>query len=192
MIKGYTIMAEGKKTSRIGVIVFAVLSIIIIAIAQLSHGNNATGFVPQYFMIYGAPILMIVAGILRSYMLFITSVIYYTLHQVISLVLLSMKEGAYTSFDGFETFTEYALCFLAGAVVWQTLLFMFGHADNVAITHTVLLFTTLTLILTFMPYIINLFLEGLYITDSYNVFCLGLSFLSFVNGIEKAPKPEEE
>jgi hypothetical protein len=189
-MQGYSVMGEGKHRSRIGAIVFAALSILIIAAAQLMHGNNATGFVPQYYMIYGAPIMMIFAGIFRSYLLFLVSVIYYSLHQMLSLVLLSLKEGAYTSFDGFETFTEYALFFLGAAVVWQTTLFLFGHADHVAITHTVLLFTSLTMILTFMPYMINLFLEGLYITDSYNVFCLGLSYLSFVNGIEKKQQPE--
>ena len=187
----YSIMGEGKGRSRIGVIVFAALSILIIALAQLTHGNNATGFVPQYFLIYGAPIMMIFAGIFRSYLLFFTSVIYYCLHQLLSLVVLSMQEGAYTSFDGFETFSEYALFFLGAAVAWQTTLFIFGHADNVAITHTVLLFTTLTMILTFLPYMVNLFLEGLYITDSYNVFCLGLSFLSFAHSIEKRPQEEE-
>lgn len=189
-MQGYFVMGEGKHRSRIGVIIFAALSIIIIAAAQLMRGGNATSFVPQQFMIYGAPIMMIFAGIFRSYLLFFVSVIYYSLHQLLSLILLSMKEGAYTSFDGFETFTEYALFFLGAAVVWQTTLFLFGHADNVAITHTVLLFTSLTMILTFMPYMINLFLEGLYITDSYNVFCLGLSYLSFVNGIEKKSQPE--
>lgn len=188
-MKDYTIMGKEKQRSRIGTIVFAALSILIIAAAQLLHGNNATGFVPQYFLIYGAPLMMIFAGIFRSYFLFFVSVVYYSLHQLLSLILLSLQEGAYTSFDGFETFTEYALFFLGAAVVWQTTLFIVGHADHVAITHTILLFTSLTMILTFMPYIINLFLEGLYITDSYNVFCLGLSYLSFVNGIEKEPQP---
>lgn len=190
-MQNYTVMGAGKQRSRIGVIIFAALSIIIIAVAQLLHGNNVTGFVPQYFMIYGAPVMMIFAAVFRSYLLFFVSVLYYSLHQLLSLIMLSMKEGAYTSFDGFETFTEYALFFLGAAVVWQTTLFIFGHADHVAITHTVLLFTSLTMILTFMPYMINLFLDGLYISDSYNVFCLGLSYLSFVNGIDKKPQPEE-
>ncbi|MBO5274992.1 MAG: hypothetical protein J6I45_10305, partial [Clostridia bacterium] len=135
-MQDYSVMGDGKQRSRIGVIVFAALSIIIIAGAQLMHGNNATGFVPQYFLIYGAPIMMIFAGIFRSYLLFFVSVVYYSLHQLLSIVLVSMKEGAYTSFDGFETFTEYALFFLGAAVVWQTTLFILGHADHVAITHT--------------------------------------------------------
>lgn len=188
MIKGYTIMADKRQRSRISTIFFALLSIVIIAAAQLLHGNNATGFAPQYVLVYGSAILMILAGIFRSYLFFLVATVYYTMHQLLSVVLISLQEGAYTSFDGFETFTEYALFFLGGAVVWQVVLFAFGHADHVAITHTVLLFTSLTLILTFLPYITSLFLEGLYITDSYNVFCLGLSFLAFVHGVEKKPE----
>ncbi len=187
MTKNYTILGEGKRSSRIGVMVFAALTLLVVAVAQLRNGNNATGFAPQYILIYGPGILMLLAGALRSYLFFLIASLYYTLHQLLSVVLISLREGAYTSFDGFETFTEYALFFLGGIVSWQAMLFLLGHADHVAITHTVLLFTVLTLILTFLPYIIDLFVKELYITDSYNVFCLGLSFLSFVTGIERKP-----
>ena len=83
MINGYTVMSEGKRSSRISTILFAVLSLLIIAVAQFLHKSNATGFVPQYVLIYGPALLMILAGAFRSYLLFLIATIYYTLHQLL-------------------------------------------------------------------------------------------------------------
>ena len=189
MHHGYTVMCA-KKSSRINGIVFAVLALIIIGTAQFFYARGGGALAPDFYLAYAPGIAIILAVCLRSYLVYLLAIGFYTAHQIIGILLLSFKAGAYTSFELFETATEYILFALAGCLLWQAILFWLGHADIVALTHTTMIFVVFSLLLTFLPYIIRVFHLNLYITDSYNVVCLGFSFLAFAHGIEKAPDAE--
>ena len=131
-------------------------------------------------------VAMILAAAFRSYLLYFLGVASYTLHQFLNLLFRSLREGSYSGYELFDTVVEYILLVLAGCLLWQLILFTFGHADIVALTHTSMLFVTLTLLLTFLPFMIRVFRVDLYVTDAYHVVCLGLSYLSFCTGMEKS------
>ena len=190
MIRGYTVM-QGKKSSRINTVLFAVLAIFIVAVAQFAHTASGGETRPEFFFAYAPAIAMIFAAIFRSYLIYFVASLFYTAHQFISIMLLSMQAGAYTGFELFETVTEYILFAVAACLLWQVILFWAGHADIVAVTHTTMVFVIAALLLTFLPYIIRAFSVDIYITDSYNVVALGFSFLAFAHGIEKKPEKEE-
>ena len=191
MLNRYSIMRE-KKSSRINTVIFAVLAIVIIAGAQFFQVMGGGEGRPEFILAYAPAIAMLFAAAFRSYLVYLVGVVFYTVHQFISVVLLSMQAGAYTSFELFETVTEYVLFALGACLLWQAILFLAGHANIVALTHTTMVFVVFSLLLTFLPYIIRVFSVDVYITDSYNVVALGFSFLGFAHGIEELPKKEAE
>lgn len=191
MIRHYTVM-QGKRASRINTVVFAVLAILIVAVAQFFYTASEGEMRPEFFFAYAPAIAMVFAAAFRSYLVYFLGILFYTLHQFVSILLLSMRTGAYTGFELFETVTEYILFAVAGCLLWQVILFWMGHADIVALTHTTMVFVIAALLLTFLPYIIQAFSVEIYITDSYNVVALGISFLAFAHGIEKKPTEEEK
>lgn len=191
MIREYTVM-QGKKSSRINTVLFAVLAMIIVAVAQFVHTANGGEARPEFFFAYAPAIAMVFSAIFRSYLIYFLAALFYAVHQFVSILLLSMKSGAYTSFEMFETVTEYILFAVAACLLWQIILFWAGHADIVAVTHTTMVFVIVALLLTFLPYIVRAFSVDIYITDSYNVVALGFSFLAFAHGIEKKPTEEEK
>ena len=66
--------------------------------------------------------------------------------------------------------------------------FFLGHADHVALTHTSLLFSVMTATMIFFPYMVHLFLEDLYVIDTWDSLLLSCSFLAFAHGIERKKK----
>ena len=190
MIRGYTVM-RGKKASRINTVVFAALAIVVVAVAQFVHTATGGEVRPEFFFAYAPAIAMIFAAIFRSYLMYFLAALFYTAHQFISILFLSMQSGTYTGFELFETVTEYILFAVAACLLWQVILFWAGHANIVAVTHTTMVFVIAALLLTFLPYIIHAFSVDIYITDSYNVVALGISFIAFAHGIEKKSEEEE-
>lgn len=177
---------KNKRKARISALLFAFLSIVIIAIAQLIRTANGEATGPVFLLAYAPAFAMILAAAFRSYLLYFLGVAFYTLHQFLNLLFRSLREGSYSGYELFDTVVEYILLVLAGCLLWQLILFTFGHADIVALTHTSMLFVTLTLLLTFLPFMIRVFRVDLYVTDAYHVVCLGLSYLSFCTGMEKS------
>jgi len=190
MRKDYTVMC-GKKSSRINTVIFAALAIVIIAGAQFFQVMGGGEGRPEFIFAYAPAIAMLFAAAFRSYLIYLIGVVFYTVHQFISILLLSMQAGAYTGFELFETVTEYILFALGACLLWQAILFLAGQANHVALTHTTMVFVVFSLLLTFLPYIIRVFSVDVYITDSYNVVALGFSFLGFAHGIEKKQSEEE-
>lgn len=183
----YMILGNGKRNYRICVLLFAAFSLVTVIAVQIVHAVNGTPSETHRFLLYGAELLMLLAGIFRSYFFFLAATVYCTLRQVVALVLIAMREGAFTSPVAFDAMTTLALLFLSASLAWQTILFFFGHADNVALTHTSLIFVILSLVLTFLPYMMLLFMQNPPVAESYNVVFLALSFLAFSGGIEKKP-----
>lgn len=191
MIRDYTVM-RGKRSSRINTIVFALLAMFAVALAQFFYAKQGGALRPEFFFAYAPAIAMVLAALFRSYLIYFLGTLFYVLHQFIGIVLLSMESGAYTSFELFETVTEYILFAVAACLLWQVILFWGGNANIVALTHTTMVFVIAALLLTFLPYIISAFSVDVYITDSYNVVALGISFLAFAHGIEKKPAEEKK
>lgn len=191
-MNGYTILTE-KPHARWGSVICAVLAFLYIAVMQfLEVRSGAASFSTHFLFAYVPAILMILAGLMRSYLLFLLANVYYTLRLVVLVILDSMKEGAYTTFDVLDMLIMFALLALAGALCWQVLLFFAGHADHVALTHTSLLFVILCAVMLFSPALIHTFLEDMYVIDTWDALLLGASFLSFAAGIKKKPTADEK
>lgn len=191
MVKGYIILSN-KRHARTGTVLFALLSFLVIAVAQIWHAHTGGEYHLGYLFIYAPSLLMLASVALRSYLFFLLATCYYCVHQLVNIVLLSMKEGAYSSLELFETFNEYALFFLGCALAWQAILFYMGHADNVALTHTSMLFVFAGLMLAFLPLYLQIFRAELAVTETVSVMCLGLSFVAFCTGIERIPEMQIE
>lgn len=191
MLREYTVL-KGKNSTRVIMALFAVAAIFIIAWEQF-HGTGFEDIVwrPHYIFTYAPAIALIIASIFRSYILYAISVGLFILHQIIAIVFLSYRDGAYTSFYLFETITEYALLAIGVALFLQVVLFFFGRADIVALTHTTMVFVIITMLLTFLPQILQTFNLKLFIPDTLHAICLGMSFLAFTRGIEKAEEQVE-
>ncbi len=190
-MNGYTILTE-KPHARWGTVICAALAFLYIAVMQFLEVRDGSEFSTHFLFAYVPSILMILAGALRSYLLFLLANVYYTLRLLILVILDSMKEGAYTTFDVLDMLILFALLALAGALCWQVLLFFAGHADHVALTHTSLLFVILSAVLVFTPALIHTFLEDMYVIDTWDALLLGASFLSFAAGIKKKPTADRE
>lgn len=188
----YLILPKNLNASRISSLSFAALTLLFVVAVQIMVALGDGTPSPDLPFLYGPAVLMILAAALRSYFFFLLANIYYTLRMAVQVVLSSMREGAYTSYEIFDMLVLFILLGLSASLTWQVILFYTGHADNVALTHTSLICVIFSFIFIFFPYIIHLFLEDQPVTETWDALLLSLSFLSFSHGIEKLPTEKEE
>ena len=179
---------KGHPASRWMTVVFAALCILYLAAVGFVEMRANMPNAWRYVTVYVAPVLMILAGILRAYIFYLLSAVAATLHYFLVVLLSSFREGSYTTFDLIDMLVIFTLLAISAALAWQTILFFLGHADNVALTHTSLLFAVLTATMIFFPYMVHLFLEDLYVIDTWDSLLLSCSFLAFAHGIERKKK----
>lgn len=191
MVPGYSVL-QGRRRSRISVFLFSALALLLAIGLQWRRAMAGEGFRIDDLFVYTPVLFLLLAAGLRTYLFYLLSAFFCIVHQLLYIVAASLEEGAYTSLSAFDTFSEYALLFLTIALFWQILLFYTGHADLAALTNTTLLCVIISLLLTFLPYIVNTLSGTLYMTDSYLVTCLSLGYLSFANGIVRLPGQEGE
>lgn len=189
----YTIL-KGHAASRWMTVAFSALCILYLAAIGIVEMQTNTPNDWRYVTVYVAPILLILAAILRAYLFYLLSAVATTVHYLLVVLLSSFREGSYTTFDLIDMLVIFTLLAISAALAWQTILFFLGHADNVALTHTSLLFAVLTATMIFFPYMVHLFLEDLYVIDTWDSLLLACSFLAFSHGIErkKPTAPTEE
>lgn len=192
----YTVL-RGHAASRWMTVAFAALCLIYLgAIAVVEAGRGVINDW-RYITIYLAPVLLILAAILRAYIFYLLAAVATTVHYFVVVILSSFREGSYTTFDLIDMLVIFTLLAISAALAWQAILFFLGHADNVALTHTSLLFAVLTATMIFFPYMVHLFLDDLYVIDTWDSLLLACAFLAFSHGIERkktveAPEKIEE
>ncbi len=186
----YTIL-KSHPASRWMTVAFAALCILYLTVIGIVEMQANTPNAWRYVTVYLPPVLLILAGILRAYIFYLLAAVGATVHYFLVVLLCSFREGSYTTFDLIDMLVIFTLLAISAALAWQTILFFLGHADNVALTHTSLLFAVLTATMIFFPYMVHLFLEDLYVIDTWDSLLLACSFLAFSHGIERK-KPQEK
>lgn len=188
----YTIL-KGHPASRWMTVIFAALCLVYLSAIAIVEAGQGLVNDWRYITVYLPPVLLILAGVLRAYIFYLLAAVGATVHYFLVVLLSSFREGSYTTFDLIDMLVIFTLLAISAALAWQTILFFLGHADNVALTHTSLLFAVLTATMIFFPYMVHLFLEDLYVIDTWDSLLLACSFLAFSHGIErKKPVPTAE
>ncbi len=186
----YTIL-KGHPASRWMTVAFAALCILYLGIIHIVELQANTPNAWRYITVYIAPVLLMLAGILRAYIFYLLAAVATTLHYFLVVLLSSFREGTYTTFDLIALLVIFTLLAISAALAWQAILFFLGHADHVALTHTSLLFAVLTATMIFFPYMVHLFLNDLYVIDTWDSLLLACSFLAFSHGIERKKTPDD-
>ena len=188
---GYT-MLKGHPASRWMTVAFAALCLVYLGAIAIVEATQGVVNDWRYITIYLAPVLLILAAVLRMYIFYLLAAVATTVHYFIVVLLSSFREGSYTTFDLIDMLVIFTLLAISAALAWQAILFFLGHADNVALTHTSLLFSVLTATMIFFPYMVHLFLDDLYVIDTWDSLLLACAFLAFSHGIEKPAKKEKK
>lgn len=188
---GYNIL-KGHAASRWMTVLFAAFCVVYLGAIQIVEMQAGTVNDWRYVTVYLAPVLLILAGVLRSFLFYLLAAVATTLHYFLIVLFSSFREGSYTTFDLIDMLVIFGLLAISAALAWQAILFFLGHADNVALTHTSLLFSVLTATMIFFPYMVHLFLEDLYVIDTWDSLLLACAFLAFSHGIERIKPTESE
>lgn len=185
MTQEYTVLRENPR-SRIGVICFSVFSILIMAGMQLYAAVNGGTWYPSDIFLYAPAIALLLAGIVRSYLLYLISVFLCVAQQVFTVISYILRGDAFVIPEVFETAAIFLFILLSAGMAWQAVLFYIGRADLVALTNTTAFFVTVSLGILFLPYIVRVFFPTIQLDTPVHTSCLAIAYLAFVNGTEPA------
>lgn len=183
MTQEYTILQENPR-SRIGAICFSVFSILVMAGMQLYAVRNGADFHWSDAMLYAPALALLIAAIVRSYLLYLISVVLCVCQQVFTTISHILRGDAFVVPEVFETAALFLFILLAIGMAWQAVLFYTGRADLVALTNTTAFFVTVSLGVLFLPYIMRVFFPTIQLDTPVHTSCLAIAYLSFVNGLE--------
>lgn len=183
MTQDYTILRENPR-ARVGVICFAVLSILVMAGMQLYAVQSGIAFHWSDSLLYAPALALLLAGIVRSCLLYLISVVLCGCQQILATVSHILQGDAFAVPTVFETAALFLFVLLSVGMAWQAVLFCAGKADLVALTNTTAFFVTVSLGILFLPYIMRVFFPTIQLDTPVHTSCLAIAYLAFVNGLE--------